>query len=175
MGAGGRRFKSSRPDHSTYLFSAPVCLPPHRGRRNRKETVNKLALVGRHRKGSRAAKRFFRKALKQQGRAPWQLITYKLRSYAAAHREVSPSVVHRSGQYENNRAEASHQPTRQPERQMMTTDSKQVLNGTVDREKTLCMFGIVKLTDFRGIKQPYRVFRHWLTAHILGLTQLVMC
>ncbi len=66
----------------------------------------------------RAAKRFFRRALKHQGQAPWQLITDKLRSYPAAHREIFPSVVHRTGQYENNRAEVSHQPTRQKERQM---------------------------------------------------------
>ena len=66
----------------------------------------------------RAATRFFRKMLQHQRRPPWQLITDKLRSYGAAHRESFPSVVHRSGQYENNRAEASHQPTRQQERQM---------------------------------------------------------
>lgn len=41
-----------------------------------------------------AAKRFFRKALKHQGKPPWQLVTDKLRSYPAAHREVFPSVVH---------------------------------------------------------------------------------
>jgi len=66
----------------------------------------------------RAAKRFLRRALKHQGQAPWQLITDKLRSYPAAHREIFPSVVHRTGRYENNRAEVSHQPTRQQERQM---------------------------------------------------------
>ncbi len=66
----------------------------------------------------RAAKRFFRKALKHQGKPPWQLVTDKLRSYPAAHREVFPSVVHRTGQYENNRAEVSHQHTREQERQM---------------------------------------------------------
>ncbi len=65
-----------------------------------------------------AAKRFFRKALKHQGQAPWQLITDKLRSYPAAHRDIFPSVVHRTGQYENNRAEVSHQHTREQERQM---------------------------------------------------------
>ena len=47
-----------------------------------------------------------------------RLITDKLRSYAAAHSTVMPSVMHRTRQYENNRAEASHQPTRQRERQM---------------------------------------------------------
>ena len=65
------------------------------------------------RRDRRAAKRFFRRALKHQGQAPWQLIPDKLRSYQAAHREIFPSVVHRTGQYENNRAEVSHQHTRE--------------------------------------------------------------
>ncbi len=56
------------------------------------------------RRDRRAAKRFFRRALKHQRQAPWQLITDKLRSYPAAHREIFPSVVHRTGQYENNRS-----------------------------------------------------------------------
>ncbi len=70
------------------------------------------------RRDRRAARRFFRRALKHQGQAPWQLITDKLRSYPTAHREIFPSVVHRTGQYENNRAEVSHQHTREQERQM---------------------------------------------------------
>ena len=65
-----------------------------------------------------AAERFFRKLLNGQGRTPRRVITDKLRSYAAAHRRVMPSVVHSTRQYENNRAELSHQPTRQRERQM---------------------------------------------------------
>ena len=59
-----------------------------------------------------AAARFFRKLLKGQGREPRRLITDKLRSYAAAHRTAMPSVVHSTRQYENNRAELSHQPIR---------------------------------------------------------------
>ena len=70
------------------------------------------------RRNRRAAMRFFRKLLKGEGREPRRLITDKLRSYAAAHRVVMPSVVHRTEQYANNRAEVSHQPTRQRERQM---------------------------------------------------------
>ena len=70
------------------------------------------------RRDRRAAKRFFRKLLKHQGATPWRLVTDKLRSYGAAHRTVMPSVVHSTEQYENNRAEVSHQPTRQRERQM---------------------------------------------------------
>ncbi len=65
-----------------------------------------------------AATRFFRKLLKSQGCVPRRLITDKLRSYAAAHRAVMPSVVHATDQYANNRPEVSHQPTRQRERQM---------------------------------------------------------
>ena len=65
-----------------------------------------------------AATRFFRKLLKGQGRAPRRVITDQLRSYAAAHRTVMPSVRHSTRQYENNRAEVSHEPTRQREHQM---------------------------------------------------------
>ena len=65
-----------------------------------------------------AAARFFRKLLKGQGHEPNRLITDKLRSYAVAHRTVIPSVVHDTTQYANNRAEVSHQATRQRERQM---------------------------------------------------------
>jgi putative transposase len=74
-------------------------------------------LVQRHR-NARAARRFFRKLMKGQGTAPWRLVTDKLRSYSAAHREVMSSVTHDTQQYSNNRAEVSHQPTRQRERQM---------------------------------------------------------
>ena len=68
------------------------------------------------RRDRHAAARFFRKLLKRQGRGPLRLVTDKLRSYAAAHRMVMPSVTHSTRQYENNRAEVSHQPTRQRER-----------------------------------------------------------
>ncbi len=74
-------------------------------------------LVQRYR-NAHAAKRFFRKLLKGQGSTPWQLVTDKLRSYGAAHRDIMPSVDHNTDRYANNRAEVSHQPTRQRERQM---------------------------------------------------------
>lgn len=74
-------------------------------------------LVQRHR-NARAAKRFFRKLLKGQGMEPRRLVTDKLGSYAAAHRSVMPSVVHDTRRWANNRAEVSHQPSRQRERQM---------------------------------------------------------
>jgi len=70
------------------------------------------------RRNQRAAARFFRKLLKRQGREPRRLITDKLGNYSAAHRTAMPSVAHSTRQYENNRAEVSHQPTRHRERQM---------------------------------------------------------
>ncbi len=70
------------------------------------------------RRDRRAAKRFIRKLLKGQGSKPGWLVTDKLRSYRAAHREVMPSVVYSTERYGINRAEVSHQPTRQRERQM---------------------------------------------------------
>src|ERR1700712_2271112 len=70
------------------------------------------------RRDKKAAKRLLRKLLKKQGQAPRVLITDKLRSYAAAKREIMPAVEHRQHKGLNNRAENSHQPTRQRERQM---------------------------------------------------------
>ena len=70
------------------------------------------------RRNRQAAKRFFRKLLKGQGSEPRRLVTDKLSSYGAAHRDVMPSVVHDTKRYANNRVEVSHQPTRQRERQM---------------------------------------------------------
>ena len=65
-----------------------------------------------------AAQRFFRKLLKGQEREPRRLVTDKLRSYQAAHRAIMPSVLHDTERYANNRAEVSHEPVRQRERQM---------------------------------------------------------
>jgi putative transposase len=79
---------------------------------------NTLDILVTRKRDKRAAKRFFRKVLKQQGIVPWRLITDKLRSYSAAHRDLFPSVIHQTDQYENNRAEVSHQHTREQERQM---------------------------------------------------------
>jgi len=70
------------------------------------------------RRNQRAAVRFFRTLLKSQGREPRRLVTDKLSSDSAAHRTAMPSVVHSTRQYANNRAEVSHQTTRQRERQM---------------------------------------------------------
>src|SRR5258708_38187583 len=71
-----------------------------------------LDVLVQSRRDKKAAKRLLRKLLKKQGRALRVLITDKLRSYAAAKREIMPGVEHRQHKGINNRAENSHQPTR---------------------------------------------------------------
>ena len=102
------------------------------------------------RRDRRAAARFFRKLLKGQGREPRRLITDKLRSYSAAHRTAMPSVVHSTRQYENNRAEVSHQPTRQRERQIRR------FRSAAHAQRFLSVQGVVQ--------NLFRVGRHLLRA-----------
>jgi putative transposase len=77
-----------------------------------------LDILVQSRRNAKAAKRLLRKLLKKQGIAPRVMITDKLPSYGAAKREIMPSVEHRQHKGLNNRAENSHQPTRQRERIM---------------------------------------------------------
>ena len=65
-----------------------------------------------------AAKRFFRRLLRCHGGDPRKIVTDKLRSYGVAHRELIPETIHSTQQYENNRAEQSHEATRVRERGM---------------------------------------------------------
>jgi putative transposase len=59
-----------------------------------------------------------RKLLKGLRYVPRVSITDQLKSYGAAKRELLPGVEHRQHRYLNNRAENSHQPTRQRERRV---------------------------------------------------------
>jgi putative transposase len=77
-----------------------------------------LDILVQRRRDKKAAKKFFRKLLKGLTYVPRVIITDKLKSYGAAKREILPGVEHRQHRYLNNRAENSHQPTRQRERRM---------------------------------------------------------
>ena len=65
-----------------------------------------------------AAKRFFRRLVRSHGGDPRKIVTDKLRSYPAAHREVMSEVIHETDRYANNRVEQSHEVTRVRERGM---------------------------------------------------------
>ena len=78
------------------------------------------------------------------------IVTDKLRSYAAAKAEILPSVQHEQDIGLNNRAENSHQPTRERERRMRGFKSP----GQAQR--FLSSFGVI--TSF------FRPGRHLLAA-----------
>jgi putative transposase len=111
---------------------------------------NVLDILVQNRRDKAAARRFFRKLMKRTRSVPRVVVTDKLRSYGAAHREVMPSVEHRSHKGLNNRAENSHQPTRQRERAMKGF-------RTVGGAQRF-------LAAFSGISSHFRPRRHLMTA-----------
>ena len=52
-----------------------------------------------------AAKRFFKRLLRNHGGEPMKVVTDKLRTYGVPHRELSPESILSTKQYESNRAE----------------------------------------------------------------------
>jgi putative transposase len=109
-----------------------------------------LDILVQRRRDKKAAKRFFRKLLKGCQYVPRVIITDKLKSYGAAKREILPSVDHRQHRYLNNRAENSHQPTRQRERRM------QQFKSPGHAQRFLAAYG--------PIAQHFRPRRHRLSA-----------
>lgn len=110
-----------------------------------------LDILVQSRRNARAAKRFFRRLLKGLSYVPRVVVTDKLASYGAAHREILSSVEHRKSKYLNNRAENSHQPTRARERAMKRFTSP----GHAQRF----------LSAFSGISPHFRPRRHRLRAN----------
>jgi len=111
---------------------------------------NVLDVLVQSRRNAKAARRFFRKLLKGLRYAPRVLVTDKLASYGVAHRQLMRSVTHRQSRYLNNRAENSHQPTRQRERAMKRFKSMRHAQQF--------------LSAFSGISTHFRPRRHRLSA-----------
>ncbi|MER6441920.1 IS6 family transposase [Streptomyces sp. NPDC001185] len=111
---------------------------------------NVLDILVQNLRDKAAARRLFRRLMKTTGTVPRVVVTDKLRSYGAAHREIMPSVEHRSHRGLNNRAESSNQPTRQRERAMKDFRS----TGGAQRF----------LSTFSGISPHFRPHRHLMTA-----------
>ncbi|MEH6636842.1 MAG: DDE-type integrase/transposase/recombinase [Halioglobus sp.] len=63
-----------------------------------------------------AAKRFFKRLLRSHRGGPRKIVTDKLPSSGVTHRELIPETIHSTKQYENNRAEQSHEAIRVGER-----------------------------------------------------------
>jgi putative transposase len=111
-----------------------------------------LDILVQSRRNKKAAKKFFRKLLKGLTYVPRVIITDKLKSYGAAKREILPGVEHRQHRYLNNRAENSHQPTRQRERRM------QGFKSSGHAQRFLAAYG--------PITQHFRPRRHRLSAPV---------
>ena len=84
-----------------------------------------LDILVQPRRDAKAAKRFFRRLLKDLQYAPRVIVTDKLRSYGLARRALLPNVEHRQSRYLNNRAENSHRPERRREQQMQRFKSSE--------------------------------------------------
>ena len=69
-------------------------------------------------RNKRAALKLMRKLIKTSGIAPRTIITDKLRSYAAAFRDLGLTARHHQARWKNNRIEGSHVYIRRRERRM---------------------------------------------------------
>jgi putative transposase len=110
---------------------------------------NVVDVLVQSRRNAKAAKRFFGKLLPGLRYVPRVLVTDKLASYGVAHRELMSSVKHRQSKY-LNRAENSHQRTRQRERAMKRFKSVRHAQRF--------------LSAFSGISAHFRPRRHLLSA-----------
>jgi putative transposase len=113
---------------------------------------NILDILVQPRRDKQAVKTFFRKLLKRLTYVPRVIVTDRLKSYHAAMRELLPSVEHRQPHYLNNRAENSHQPTRQRERRM------QWFKSAAHAQRFLLAYG--------PIASHFRARRHLLPASV---------
>lgn len=106
------------------------------------------------RRNAKAAIRFLKKALHRVGTMPRVMVTDKLRSYTRAHRILMKSSDHRAHKRLNNRAENSHQPTREKERQMRgfkTPASAQRFLSSMGQ-----ILNLLKVGRYKNSAQEYR-------------------
>ena len=136
IGSGDRHISTYQTDPANFrneIVRREVCsASPH----NFRPVVSQIASV--------------RFSQRNRRRQPRVIITDKLRSYAAAKRVVMPGVAHRQHRYLNNRAENSHQPTRERERRMRRFKSARHAQHFVEVHGT--------------ISSHFRLRRHLLSA-----------
>ena len=109
-----------------------------------------LDILVQSRRNKKAAARFFKKLLRRMKYAPRVVVTDKLASYSAPCAELLPGTVHRRDKGMNNRAENSHQSTRQRETRMRGFKSSR------HAHRFLSIFGM--------IADLFSVGRHQLSA-----------
>ncbi len=109
-----------------------------------------LDILVQSRRNKGAAIRFLERLLAEMNYTPRIIVTDKLKSYSAAIKELKLQVDHRQHKGLNNRAENSHQPTRERERAMRRFKSAE------QAQRFLAPFGL--------IGGHFRVGRHRLKA-----------
>ena len=109
-----------------------------------------LDILVQSRRNKKAAARFFKKLIRRMKYAPRVVVPDKLASYSAPCAQLLPNTVHRRDKGLNNRAENSHQPTRERERRMRGFKSAR------HAQRFLSIFGI--------IADLFSVGRHLLSA-----------
>jgi putative transposase len=114
-----------------------------------------------------AAKRVFKRLIKAHAGEPRKIVTDKLHSYGVARRELMLETIHSTQQYENNRAEQSHEATRVRERGMRkfkSTGQAQRFLGAHAAVSNLCNLGrhMVKAQHYRDLRVS--AFAEWSRA-----------
>lgn len=110
---------------------------------------DEIDILVQKRRNKKAALRFFRSLFRKTGARPLKVVTDKLASYRAALRALAPGTSHDTRRYQNNRAENSHQPTRQWEKKMRRFKSQRQAQ---------------QLLSFHGlVNNIFRQQRHLLT------------
>lgn len=104
-----------------------------------------------------AAKRFFKRLIRNHSNEPRKIVTDKLRSYNVAHRELIPESIHDTSQYANNRAEVSHQPTRVRERGMRRFKSMKQAQRFLGAHAAV--YNLFNLGRHLVLAKHYRIFR----------------
>ena len=131
------------------------------------ESIRNVAVYLQEKLGGAAAKQFFKRLLRSHGGEPRKIVTDKLRSYGVAHRELIPDTIHSTEQYENNRAEQSHEATRVRERGMRkfkSTRQAQQFLGAHAAVSNLFNLGrqLVRAEHYRNLRES--AFAEWSRA-----------
>jgi len=118
------------------------------------------------RRDKKASKKFFKKLLKGLKYTPRVIITDKLKSYSAAKKEIILRIEHRQHKGINNRAENSHQPTRQQEKQMRKFKSPKQVQQFLSRHGPIHNLFSVAVGRYKETAESYRnkliiAFKTW--------------
>jgi len=154
----GKLLKRRAPRRGDQWHCDEVCLVINKKKYGLWRAVDQdgyeLDILMQPRRNKQAATRFFKRLLKGLQYVPRVMITDKLKSYGAAKKAIMPGIEHREHKGLNNRAENSHQPTRQQEKQMRRFKSPR------QAQRFLFIHGQVRNLFFAGrYKHPATLIR----------------